>query len=177
MAIVTVTNIGPTDPIVVEGYVSVSPGETLSFYRRPAEIDLMISIINAKYAGLASVTITYTAAEQAWLAWAAQQATTSPVTLPDGATVTIDISQGTLFSVTTAASRNLALSNPKDGAKFLLAHTASGGAYTLSPSADFLFGSDIVALSATANGRTDIIGFVYMASLGKALVVSYVKGF
>lgn len=103
------------------------------------------------------------------------------VTLTDAATVATDASLGSHFRVTITANRALgAPTNPTDGQRALWEVTASGGARTLTPAGGaggFAFGSDITALTATASGKTDLIGAIYSAPANAWRVVAYVKGY
>lgn len=105
----------------------------------------------------------------------------TPVTLSDGATVALDAGTGETFLLTASGSRTiLAPSNPVSGKSIKIAHTASGGARTLSlttGAGGFRFGSDITALSATVSGKTDYIGAIYNATDDRWDVVSYAKGY
>lgn len=103
------------------------------------------------------------------------------VALTDGATPALNAATGTVFTLTAAGDRTIAVpSNPTDGQKIIIEHTASGGARTLSLNSGaggFLFGTDITALTATTDTKTDVIGCIYNSTLAKWLVVAYVKGF
>lgn len=105
----------------------------------------------------------------------------TPATLSDGATVALDAGTGETFLLTASGSRTiLAPSNPVSGKSIKIAHTASGGARTLSlttGAGGFRFGSDITALSATVSGKTDYIGAIYNATDDRWDVVSYAKGY
>jgi hypothetical protein len=102
------------------------------------------------------------------------------VTVSDGAGAVIDASLGNYFSWTAAADRTAGTTtNPTTGQKLIIAFTASGGARTLTlPTAttgDFLFGTDITALTQTVSGKTDLIGCIYNGT--RFMVVAYTKGF
>lgn len=87
------------------------------------------------------------------------------VTLTDGATPALNASQGTIFYLSSAGNRTIAVpTNPTPGKKIIIRHYASGGARTLSlntGAGGFRFGNDIVSLTATTSGRTDYIGCIY----------------
>lgn len=102
------------------------------------------------------------------------------VTVSDGAGAVIDASLGNYFTWSASADRTAGTTtNPTTGQKMIIAFTASGGARTLTlPTAttgDFIFGSDITALSQTASGKTDLIGCIYNGTRWQ--VVAYTKGF
>jgi hypothetical protein len=103
------------------------------------------------------------------------------IALTDAATITTDASYGHHFRVTIAGNRTLgAPTNPTDGQRALWEVTASGASRTLSltgGAGGFAFGSDITGLTATASGKTDMIGAVYSATANAWRVVAYVKGY
>jgi len=103
------------------------------------------------------------------------------VTLTDGATPALDASLGSVFKLTAAGNRTIAVpSNATAGQKIVIRHTASGADRTLalnSGAGGFRFGTDITALTATTSGKTDYIGCVYNSDDSKWDVVGYVKGF
>ena len=103
------------------------------------------------------------------------------VALTDGATVALNAALATVFTLIAAGNRTiLAPSNPVDGQKIVIRHTASGGARTLaltSGAAGFSFGTDIPALTATGSGLTDYIGCIYSLTADRWNVVAVVKGF
>jgi hypothetical protein len=102
---------------------------------------------------------------------------TGVVALTDGATPALDASLGDIFTLSAAGDRTIAVpSNPTDGKKIVIEHTASGGARTLSLNASgFAFGTDVVSLTPTTSGKTDVIGCIYKSALGKWLVVAVSK--
>ncbi len=103
------------------------------------------------------------------------------VALTDGATPALDASLGTKFTLTTTTNPTIAVpTNPTNGQAIVLIVTASGGARTLSlntGAGGFRFGSDIVALTQIASGKTDYIGAIYKASVTFWDVVAYSKGY
>lgn len=103
------------------------------------------------------------------------------VVLADGATPALDASLGSVFSLTAAGDRTIAVpTNPISGQKIVIRHLASGGARTLalnSGAGGFRFGSDIASLTATASGKWDYIGCIYNATDSKWDVVAVTKGF
>lgn len=103
------------------------------------------------------------------------------VTLSDGATPALDASLGTVFVLTAAGDRTIAVpSNATAGQKIVIRHLASGGARTLalnSGAGGFRFGTSITALTQTASGKTDYIGCIYNSTDSKWDVVAYSKGF
>lgn len=107
--------------------------------------------------------------------------TPAPVTLTDGATVSLDASAGKVFKLSAAGDRTiLTPTNAVDGRGIVIAHTASGAGRTLAlttGAGGFIFGSDITALSQTVSGKTDYIGAIYDVTADRWRIVSYVKGF
>lgn len=103
------------------------------------------------------------------------------VALTDGATPALDASLGTVFTLSAAGNRTIAVpSNPTSGQKIVIEHTASGGARTLAlntGAGGFRFGTDITGLTATSSGKTDYIGCIYNGGASFFDVVAYVKGF
>ena len=104
-----------------------------------------------------------------------------PVTLVDAATVATDASLGNAFRVAITASRTLgAPTNPVDGQLARWEINSSGGSWTLTlagGAGGFGFGSDITALTATASGKTDVLGCVYNSAANLWWVIAYVKGY
>lgn len=104
------------------------------------------------------------------------------VDLVDGAEVEVDASLGSVFKLTAEGDREIqAPTNPYDGQKIIIMHTASGAARTLSlktgVAGGFLFGATVEALEETESGKTDLIGCVYSEDLERWLVVAYAQGF
>lgn len=104
------------------------------------------------------------------------------VALVDGATVAVNAALATIFTLSAAGNRTiLTPTNPVSGQKMVIAHTASGGARTLSlttgSAGAFRFGTDITALTATGSGLTDYIGAIYNLTADRWDVVSVTKGF
>lgn len=100
------------------------------------------------------------------------------VTLTDGATVALDASLGSVFDLTAVGNRTL--SNPTNatsGQRIVIRHKASGADRTLTLGTAFRFGTDLAALTATTNAKTDYIGCVYHGTDSKWDVVGYMKGF
>lgn len=106
---------------------------------------------------------------------------TNIIGLTDGATPALNAALGNTFRLTAAGNRTIAVpTNPTDGQKIVIEHTASGANRTLSlntGTGGFAFGSDITALTATVSGTTDYIGCVYNRVANKWRVVAYVKGY
>jgi hypothetical protein len=103
-------------------------------------------------------------------------------TLTDGASVALDASLGNVFTLSASGNRTIsAPTNAVSGQRIIIAHTASGGARTLSlttgSSGAFRFGTDITALTATGSGLTDYIGCVYNSGAARWDVVAVVKGY
>lgn len=103
------------------------------------------------------------------------------VALADGATPALDASLASVFTLTAEGNRTIGIpSNPTTGQKIIIAHTASGADRTLalnSGTGGFRFGTDITALTATVDGKTDYIGAIYNLAADKWDVISYIKGF
>lgn len=112
-----------------------------------------------------------------------ERASLPPTTLTDGATVSLDASNGRVFNLTAVGNRTIAVPSGAtlDGQEIVIAHTASGGSRTLAlttgSTGAFAFGTTITALSATTSGLTDYITCVYSAAALRWRVVQYVKGF
>ena len=102
------------------------------------------------------------------------------VMLTDGATISMDASQGNDFRVTIAGNRTIANpANPTDGQRIVVQVTQGGqGANTLAFGSAFEFGAGLAqpTLSTTA-GYTDLLGFIYNAAKGSWLFVAYALGF
>jgi hypothetical protein len=102
------------------------------------------------------------------------------VLLTDAATISVDASQGNDFRVTIAGNRTLGSpANPTDGQKIVFHVTqGSGGGFTLAYGSAYEFSTGLPqpTLSTTAED-TDLLAFVYNASLGKWLLAAYVLGF
>lgn len=119
--------------------------------------------------------------QSAGVEWQANP-TPPPVTLVDGANVSLDAAAGKVFKLTAAGNRTIdSPTNAVDGRGIIIAHTASGADRTLAlatgSNGAFIFGTDITALSATTSGLTDYIGAIYDGTAQRWRVVSYVKGF
>jgi hypothetical protein len=119
--------------------------------------------------------------ESAGLQWQANP-TPGPVTLTDGATVSLDAAAGKVFKLSAAGNRTiLAPTNATDGRGIIIAHTASAAdrtlALTTGSAGAFIFGTDLTALTATTSGKTDYIGAIYDGTADRWRVISYVKGF
>lgn len=113
-------------------------------------------------------------------AFAMQQRETV-VALTDGVTPALDASLGTVFTLTAAGNRTIAVpTNARAGQKIIIRHLASGADRTLAlntGAGGFRFGTDITALTATTSGKTDYIGCIYNATDSKWDVVAVTKGF
>ena len=101
--------------------------------------------------------------------------------LVDGATPALDAALGNVFTLQAAGNRTIAIpTNPVDGQKIIIAHTASGADRTLALNAGaggFRFGTDITGLTATTSAKTDYIGCIYNAVAGFWDVVAVSKGY
>jgi len=102
------------------------------------------------------------------------------VMLTDGATISMDASQGNDFRVTIAGNRTIANpANPTDGQRIVVQVTQGGqGANTLAFGSAFEFGAGLAqpTLSTTA-GYTDLLGFIYNTAKGSWLFAAYALGF
>lgn len=103
------------------------------------------------------------------------------VALSDGATPALNAALGNTFTLTAAGDRTIAApSNPVNGQKIVILHTASAANRTLSlttGAGGFSFGTDITALTATTSGLTDYIGAIYNSTSNRWHVIAYVKGY
>lgn len=105
-------------------------------------------------------------------------------TMADASTTTFDAQSGRTDIARLAATGSrtvLPPTNPVDGQRVIIEHTASTAAFTLTLSSTatggFRFGTDITALSATATGTTDEILVIYNTSSGYWRVAAVTKGF
>lgn len=102
---------------------------------------------------------------------------------PSGTNVPLDASLGTVFTITNSGNplTVLAPTNPVNGQRILIKHTASGADRTLSlttgSSGSFAFGTDFTGLTVTASGKSDYIGCVYDSSASRWHVIGYAKGY
>jgi hypothetical protein len=103
----------------------------------------------------------------------------APVTLTYGATVTTDVSQGTLFRVTLAG--NATLANPinvSDGERVIWQITQdSTGNRALSYGGAFDFGAAGQPTLSTTAGKTDYLGAIYRAASSTWDVVAFQAGY
>lgn len=103
------------------------------------------------------------------------------VALTDGATPALDASLGSIFTLSAAGNRTIAVpTNPTNGQKIIIIHHADGAARTLAlntGAGGFAFGEDITELDATTSGKRDYIGCVYNATSKKWHVVAVSKGY
>lgn len=104
------------------------------------------------------------------------------VTLVDGANVSLDPSQGDIFTLTATGNRTiLAPASCVSGKRITIRHTASGGARTLTlttgSAGAFRFGTDISALSATDSGKTDYISAICNGADNRFDVIAVTKGY
>ena len=100
------------------------------------------------------------------------------VNVPDGASIPIDLSQGSIFATTLGGNRTLAAPvNATDGREFWVRVTQDGtGSRTLSLAAYDLGAAGAPTLS-TAAGKIDLLKFQYVAAAGKACLVGSWLGF
>lgn len=112
-----------------------------------------------------------------------------PVTLTDGANVTINPSEGSVFYLLAAGNRTilaptnvLGVANDfRNRQMFALLHEASGADRTLTlttgSAGAFRFGTDITALTATTSGLVDYMLFMYNAGDSRWDIISYTRGY
>ncbi len=103
-------------------------------------------------------------------------------TLVDGASVTLDVTTGTVFRLAAAGNRTILAPSGTilNGQRILIQHFASGGARTLAlttGAAGFRFGTTFASLSATSSGLTDYIDAVYNNTDNRWDVINVTKGF
>jgi hypothetical protein len=102
------------------------------------------------------------------------------VALTDAATIAVDASLGNDFRVTIAASRTMANpSNPTDGQQIVFQITqGTGGSSTITWGSDYEFSTGLPQPTlSTTTGMTDVLGFIYNATLGSWLFSLFLKGF
>lgn len=104
----------------------------------------------------------------------------APQTLTDAATIATNAALGNHFRVTLGGNRTLGNpTNSTDGQRVIweLIQDATGSR-TITLDTNFALGTDIssVTLTTTANKR-DLLGAIYNSTLGKWLVVAFLKGF
>jgi hypothetical protein len=99
------------------------------------------------------------------------------VNLPDEASPIIDPTLGDEYDLTASQDSEIGISaGGYLGQRIIIKHTASGAARTLSLSSDFLFGTDITALTPTLEDTSDYIGVTLNESGSEWNVISYIKG-
>jgi hypothetical protein len=101
------------------------------------------------------------------------------VSLTDAATISVDAALGNDFRVTIAGSRTFG--NPTSGADgqritFQITQGGAGG-FTASWNSQYKFGTAGAPTLSTTAGATDVIGFIFNASLGSWLCVGAALGF
>ena len=149
-----------------------------------AKGDLLVGTADNTVARLAVNTngrvLTAASSQTAGMEWHANP-TPPPVALTDGAAVALNAASGKVFNLSALGDRTISVpTNASNGRSIIIAHTASGGARTLSlttgSAGSFIFGSDITALSQTASGKTDYIGAIYDSTADRWRVIAYTKG-
>jgi hypothetical protein len=102
------------------------------------------------------------------------------VTLIDAVTIAVDASLGNDFRVTLGGNRTMGTpANPANGEQIIFQVTqGSGGPFTLTWASGYQFSAALPqpTLSTTA-GQTDLLGFVYNASIGTWLLAAFLNGF
>lgn len=101
------------------------------------------------------------------------------VAVADGATITIDASLGSEFTVTLGGNRTLTITNPTSGQRIIFRPTQDAtGSRTITLDANFRYGTDIpLVVLSTGASLTDYVGFVYNAAAAKWDVTSLIRGF
>ena len=100
------------------------------------------------------------------------------VQLVDGATIAVNASLGNDFRVRVAGNRTMG--NPAgaaDGQRITFHITQGAGGLTLHWGSQYKFGSAGAPTLSTTAGQTDVIGFIYNASLASWLCVGAALGF
>ena len=119
---------------------------------------------------------------------AAEQSTTvepgavapTVVSLTDAPSISVDASLGNDFRVTIAGNRTMVNpSNPTDGQRIVFEITqGAGGSYTISWGSDYGFSAGLPQPTlSTAQGKTDLLFFVYNATIGQWLLTAFVNDF
>ena len=132
--------------------------------------------------GVALSETTASPARAAGLATTVEQGALAPsvVNLADAATIAVDASLGNDFRVTIAGDRTMGTpSNPTDGQKIAFQVTqGAGGSYTIAWGSGYEFSAGLPQPTlSTAAGQTDLLGFIYNATIGKWLLAGFVAGF
>ena len=102
------------------------------------------------------------------------------VALTDAQTITVDASLGNDFRVTIAGNRTMVNpSNSTNGQQIVFQITqGAGGSYTITWGSDYAFSAGLPQPTlSTQQGQTDLLFFVYNATIGKWLLAAFVKGF
>lgn len=105
------------------------------------------------------------------------------VTLTDGATVAVDSNTTDIGILSMGGDRTLLAPSgtPVDGQKLQIRVLASGAGRTLTlttgSAGSYAFGSDITALTQTASGKYDYLGFIYNSTSQRWQLLAYVKGY
>ncbi len=118
---------------------------------------------------------------------AAQATTVEPgavapdvIQLTDAATIAVDASLGNDFRVTIAGNRTMGTpANPTNGEQIIFQITQGSGApHTITWASGYEFSAGLPqpTLSSTA-GQTDLLGFVYNATMGTWLLTAFLNGF
>lgn len=104
------------------------------------------------------------------------------VAMTDGATITPNVDQGDVFTVTLAGNRNLAnpTGTPTNGQKMMIRFRQDGtGNRTITHTgSQYRFGTDITGVTLTTTAaKTDYVGYVYHSADSKWDVIAFVKGY
>lgn len=100
------------------------------------------------------------------------------VTLVSGATIAVNASLGNDFRL--KATANAAIGNPSgavDGQRVTFQITQGKSGLSLTWGSQYKFGAAGVPVLSTVAGGTDVVGFIYNASLGSWLCAGVALGF
>jgi hypothetical protein len=102
------------------------------------------------------------------------------VHVTDAATITVDASLGNDFRVTIGGNRTMGTpSNPANGEQIIFQITQGSGApYTITWASGYQFSAALPQPTlSTSPGQTDLLGFVYNATMGTWLFAAFLNGF
>lgn len=163
-------------------------GEALTRQRAPGSGDALSrrkifkGVVGVAIGGAVLAEVTASPASAAEQATTVEPGALAPavVHLTDAATIAVDASLGNDFRVTIGGNRTMGTpSNPENGEQIIFQITQGTGApntITWASGYEFSAGLPQPTLSTTA-GQTDLLGFVYNASIGTWLLAAFVNGF
>jgi hypothetical protein len=148
----------------------------------PSRRNVVKTVVGAAAVGAAGGSALTALLAPSGTALAATSGAVAPtvVFLTDAATIAVDASLGNDFRVTIAASRTMGNpSNPTDGQKVTFQITqGAAGASTIAWGSSYEFSTGLPQPTlSTAAGVTDLLAFIYNASIGKWLLAAFVNGF